>query len=103
MTYFLGLQVQYQSDGFMFVNQSKYTKELLKKAGMESCKPTSTPSKPHSQILMSEGIPFEDPTQYRNLVIALQYLTFTRPDITHAVKIVYQYMTKPFELHIHLV
>ncbi|CAN6722333.1 unnamed protein product [Malus baccata var. baccata] len=90
-------------DGSLFVNQSKYTKELVKKAGMEHCKPTSTPSKPHSQLLTTEGIPLSDPTHYRSLVRALQYLTFTRPDIAHSVNVVCQYMTNPTELHLHLV
>ncbi|KAM1859213.1 hypothetical protein ACFX13_011547 [Malus domestica] len=103
LTYFLGLQIHYNADGSLFVNQSKYTKELVKKAGIEHCKPTSTPSKPHSQLLTTEGIPLSDPTHYRSLVGALQYLTFTRPDIAHSVNVVCQYMTNPTELHLHLV
>ncbi|XP_070676266.1 uncharacterized mitochondrial protein AtMg00810-like [Malus domestica] len=103
LTYFLGLQIQYHAYGSLFVNQSKYTKELLKKAGMEHCKPTSTPSKPHSQLLTTEGTPLSNPTQYRSLVRALQYLTFTRPDIAHSVNVVCQYMTNPSESHMHLV
>lgn len=37
LTYFLGLQVSYTSAGYIFVNQSKYVKDLLHKAGMSSC------------------------------------------------------------------
>nr|XP_017188293.2 uncharacterized protein LOC108173553 [Malus domestica] len=103
LLYFLGLQIHYNVDGSLFVNQSKYTKELVKKAGMEHCKPTSTPSKPHSQLLTTEGIPLSDPTHYRSLVGALQYLTFTRPDIAHSVNVVCQYMTNPTESQMHLV
>ncbi|CAN6713955.1 unnamed protein product [Malus baccata var. baccata] len=92
-----------ESDGSLMVTQSKYAKELLKKAGMETCKPTSTPSKPHSQLLVHEGTALADPTLYRSLVGALQYLTFTRPDIAHSVNVVCQYMTHPTDMHMHLV
>ncbi|XP_048437136.1 uncharacterized mitochondrial protein AtMg00810-like [Pyrus x bretschneideri] len=91
LAYFLGLQVQYNGDGSLFVNQSKYTKELVKEARMEHCKSTSTPSKPHSQLLTIEGTPLSDPTHYRSLVGALQYLTFTRPDIAHSVNVINAY------------
>ncbi|XP_068319338.1 uncharacterized mitochondrial protein AtMg00810-like [Pyrus communis] len=103
LTYFLGLQIQYNAYGSLFVNQSKYTKELLKKADMEQCKPTSTPFKPHSQLLTTKGTPLSDLTHYRSLVRALQYLTLTRPNIAQSVNIVCQYMTNPFESHMHLV
>jgi len=41
---------------------------------------------------------FQDPTLFRQVVGALQYLTFTRPDITFAVNKVSQYMHNP-QLH----
>lgn len=56
LSYFLGLHIQYNDDGSLFINQSKYAKEFLKKAGMESCKSTSTPSKPHTQFLLVNGL-----------------------------------------------
>lgn len=34
---------------------------------------------------------------------ALQYLTFTSPDIAYSINLVYQYMTSPIDLHMHLV
>ncbi|KAB2610680.1 7-deoxyloganetin glucosyltransferase-like [Pyrus ussuriensis x Pyrus communis] len=85
LTYFLGLQIQYKQNGDLFVHQSKYTKELLKKAGMESC------------------ISLSNSTFYCSIVGVLQYLTFTRPDIAHSVSLVCQYMQNPTDLHMHLV
>ncbi|XP_050133157.1 uncharacterized mitochondrial protein AtMg00810-like [Malus sylvestris] len=82
LTYFLGLQIQYRDNRDMFISQAKYAKELIKKAEMESCKPTPTPSKPHTQLLMSDGQPLAD------IVSAFQYLTFTRPDIAYSVNVV---------------
>ncbi|KAM1597708.1 hypothetical protein ACFX1Z_032571 [Malus domestica] len=48
LTYFLGLHSQYEENGDMFINQAKYATYLLKKAGMDTCKPAPTPAKPHS-------------------------------------------------------
>ncbi|XP_017183840.1 uncharacterized mitochondrial protein AtMg00810-like [Malus domestica] len=103
LSYFLGLHIQYKDDGSLFITQTKYAKDLLRKAGMDSCKPTSTPSKPHAQILAGEGRLLSEPSQYRSLVGALQYLTFTRPDIAHSVNLVCQFMTQPTDLHMLLV
>jgi len=41
-TYFLGLQVQQNKDG-IFLSQTKYLKQILKKYGMEDSKPVCTP------------------------------------------------------------
>ena len=41
-----------------------------------------------------------DPTDYRSLAGALQYLTFTRPDIAYAVQQVCLYMHDPRESHL---
>nr|KYP31403.1 Copia protein [Cajanus cajan] len=42
LTFFLGLQIKQMSDG-IFISQSKYCNELLKKFGMEGCKEAATP------------------------------------------------------------
>ncbi|GKD30521.1 retrovirus-related pol polyprotein from transposon TNT 1-94 [Tanacetum coccineum] len=42
MSFFLGLQVS-QSPGSIFINQSKYALEILKKFRMDSCDPIDTP------------------------------------------------------------
>lgn len=103
LAYFLGLQVSYDSTGGIFVHQTKYAQELLNKAGMTNCKACPTPCKPHNQVLRIEGQPLTDPTLYRSLVGALQYLTFTRPDLSYSVNTVCQYMTTPTEAHFDLV
>ena len=42
LTYFLGLHVQQNKDG-IFLSQTKYLKQILKKYGMEDLKPVCTP------------------------------------------------------------
>ena len=50
-------------------------------------------------MLHSEGTLLADPTLYRSIVGSLQYLTFTRPDITYAVNTICQFMSSPTEYH----
>nr|GFC40757.1 ribonuclease H-like domain-containing protein [Tanacetum cinerariifolium] len=49
--------------------------------------------------LGSDGDPVSDPTLYRSLAGALQYLTFTRTDISYAVQQIYLYMHDPRDPH----
>ncbi|CAN6571651.1 unnamed protein product [Malus baccata var. baccata] len=95
--------ITYKSNGDIFLSQTRYAKDLLHKAGMDNCKSVNTTCRPHSQFLDSEGIPLPDPTFYRSIVGALQYLTFTRPDLAYAVNTVCQYMHTPTEVHYDLV
>ncbi|XP_050111865.1 uncharacterized mitochondrial protein AtMg00810-like [Malus sylvestris] len=103
LSYFLGLQLTYKDNGDIFINQSKYAQELIHKAGMDTCKPAPTPCKPNTQLLLSEGTPLIDPTTYRSLVGALQYLMFTRPDLSYSVNVACQYMNNPTDVHYALV
>ncbi|GJX24324.1 ribonuclease H-like domain-containing protein [Tanacetum coccineum] len=47
-----------------------------------------------------EGTPILDPTLYQSLVGDLQYLTFTRPDLSYAVQQICLYMHDPREPHL---
>ena len=48
----------------------------------------------------AEGAPLVNGTDFRSLTGALQYLTFTRPDIAYAVQQVYLHMHDPQEPHL---
>ncbi|GKA07195.1 ribonuclease H-like domain-containing protein [Tanacetum coccineum] len=63
----------------------KYAIELLARAHMDNCNPSQTPIDTESK-LGSDGDPVSNPTLYRSLAGSLQYLTFTRPDISYAVQ-----------------
>ena len=63
----------------MFLSQRHYILELLDHAGMPGCKPCSTPIDTNAK-LFADGPHVANDTDYRALVDALQYLTFTRPD-----------------------
>ncbi|GJV62219.1 ribonuclease H-like domain-containing protein [Tanacetum coccineum] len=63
---------------------------------MANCNPCQTPVDTESK-LGNDGDPVSDPTLYRSLMGSLQYLTFTRPDISYAVQQVCLYMHDPRE------
>ena len=88
--HFLGVAVQRCSAG-LFLSQRQYTLDVLERAGMADCKPCSTPVDTNAKVSSIDGAPVSDPTQYRSLVGALQYLTFTRLDISYAVQQVSSY------------
>nr|GEZ58506.1 copia protein [Tanacetum cinerariifolium] len=84
ISFFLGLQVS-QSPGGIFINQSKFALEILKKFGMDSCDSVDTPMV--DRLNLDEdlsGIPV-DQTRFRSMVGSLMYLTASRPDLVFAV------------------
>jgi hypothetical protein len=96
--HFLGVSVQRQSAS-LFLSQRQYILDILDRAGMLSCKPCSTPVDTNSK-LSANGAAVTDPSSYRSIAGALQYLTFTRPDIAYAVQQVCLYMHDPREPHL---
>ncbi|WVZ53816.1 hypothetical protein U9M48_004708 [Paspalum notatum var. saurae] len=98
--YFLGIEVK-RSDGKLLLSQERYASELLKKAGMQFCKPANTPL-PVSEKLSAhsgEQLGPSDSTKYRSHVGALQYLTLTWPDISFSVNKVCQFLHSPTTVH----
>ncbi|XP_016647095.1 PREDICTED: uncharacterized protein LOC107880330 [Prunus mume] len=92
------LHEEYTSTG-IHVNQSKCATDLLLKAGMNQCKPCSTPCLPTTKLLKFDGTPLSDPTLNRSLVGGLQYLTFSKPDIAFVVNTFCQFMHTPIDTH----
>ena len=66
---------------------------------MDQAKPCRTPMASNLKLSKNVGDPFQDVTLYRSTVGALQYLTFTRPDISFSVNKVCQYMQQPSNVH----
>ncbi|KAM0003587.1 putative RNA-directed DNA polymerase [Helianthus debilis subsp. tardiflorus] len=96
--HFLGIKVTHHHNG-LFLSQSQYAKEIIDRANMSSCKPCVTPVDLSCKLSATDGALFHDPTLYRSLAGALQYLTFTRPDISYAVQQVCLFMHEPRDPH----
>ncbi|KAM1018829.1 hypothetical protein ACFX13_041012 [Malus domestica] len=62
-------------------------------------KACDTPCLPYNRLLKDDGEPYSNPSLYRSVVGALQYLTFTRPDIAFSVHQVSQFMQNPMASH----
>jgi len=77
--YFLGLEVHPTSLSIM-LRQDKYILDILHRVGMSSCKPVNTHIST-SMVIVVSGCFFFNPTCFRQIIGAHQYLNFTRPDI----------------------
>ncbi|XP_026459355.1 uncharacterized protein LOC113360015 [Papaver somniferum] len=98
LSYFLGIEVSKSVDGY-FVSQAKYASEIIARSGITDAKITDTLLEVNVRHGSSDGKILSNPTLYRQLVGSLNYLTITRPDISHAVHIVSQFMSAPRSTH----
>nr|GEW69666.1 hypothetical protein [Tanacetum cinerariifolium] len=99
MKFFLRLQI-HQSPRGIFINQAKYSLEILHKHGMDTGQSIGTPmaTKPKLDADLS-GNPV-DQTDYRSKIGSLMYLTSSRPDIVQAVCFCVRYQSRPTEKHL---
>jgi hypothetical protein len=82
--HFLGMHVQHCGDGLL-LSQEQYMMEILNRAGMAESKPCSTPVDTNPKVSATDDAPVADASDFHSLAGALQYLTFTRPDIAYVV------------------
>jgi hypothetical protein len=96
--YFLGLQVLQTKEG-IFLPQSKYACDLLRRSHMEDSKPTPSRFQYGVKLVAICTTPKVDATLYRQLVGSFLYLTHNHLDISFVVGLVAQYMQTPHESH----
>lgn len=99
LDHFLGVSVRRSSDQRV-LSQRQYTLDIIDRSGMRDCKPSTTPVNTYANVSIDTGPPMADLTAYRSLLGALQYLTFTQPDIAYAVQQVCLHMHDPRESHL---
>lgn len=99
LNFSLGLQVNKNSKG-IFISQSKYIKELLKKFGFENSKPVCTPMTTRCKLTKYDESCKVDTSQYRSTIGGLLYWTTTRLDITYAVCLADRFQQEPKESHV---
>ncbi|XP_019184565.1 PREDICTED: uncharacterized protein LOC109179510 [Ipomoea nil] len=99
--FFLGIETVKTDIGLM-LSQRRYMKDILSRAGMTECKPLTTPAAVTPPVSSTAEL-HDNPTQYRHVVGALQYLTITRPDLSYAVNRLCQFMHTPTADHWGLV
>ncbi|GKC83471.1 retrovirus-related pol polyprotein from transposon TNT 1-94, partial [Tanacetum coccineum] len=98
LKFFLGLQI-HQSPRGIFISQSQYTLEILKKHGMDGCDSMSTPMATARLDADLHGTP-TDQMKHRSMIGGLMYLTASRPDIDFATFVCACYQARPTVKHL---
>ena len=76
LTLFLGLQV-FQKEKWIFISQTKYIKDMLKKFKMEDSKPISTLMVMGCKLSKNDESLEVDHTMYRSMIGSFLYVTTT--------------------------
>ena len=84
LKYFLGLQIKQNNEG-IFINPTKYVKDLLKRFGIDNSKTKSTPMSTTIKLDKGEKGKKVNVKMYRDMIGSLLYLTASRLDIMFSV------------------
>jgi len=98
---FLGMDFIITNNKEVFINQHKYTSDIINKYNKQDLTPISTPVDLGVQLIKSDSkASKEDIKLYQQQIGALLYLALkTRPDITYAVNKCSRFMSNPNKLH----
>jgi len=99
LSFFLGIQVKQSKEG-IFICQSMYCKEILKKFEMEAFKGAATPMSTNCYLEADEVGQEVNQTMYRGLIGSLLYLTASRPNIIFVVCLCARFQSCPKESHL---
>jgi hypothetical protein len=95
----LGFQIK-QTEGGIFLNQSKYVIDLLKRFGLENAKAYGSPMSPSTKLDKDEKGKPVDVKLYRGMIGNLLYLTTSRPDIMFSIYLCARFQSCPKESHL---
>ena len=103
--HFLGMRiVQELSTRSIWIGQDRYIQDILRKHGMESCKPAATPMEPGIKLGPSKDTDELADQNHQSAVGSLLFLSVsTRPDIAYAVSSLASYCARPSRDHWGLV
>ena len=90
LNHFLGLQI-YQQESSIFLSQSKYARNLVKKFGLEFASSFRTPMSSNVRLTVDFLGKSVDSSLYRSMIGSLLYLTASRPDISYSVGVCARY------------
>ncbi|GJY37657.1 retrotransposon protein, putative, ty1-copia subclass [Tanacetum coccineum] len=87
----------------IFINQSKYASEIVKKYGLHTNDSVDTPMIENKKLDEDlQGKPV-DAILYHTMIRSLMYLTSSRPDLNYVVCLCARYQAKPTEKHLQAV
>jgi hypothetical protein len=80
LSLFLGLHICQKTHG-IFISQTKYIKEMLKRFRMEYCKPITTTMQTSCKLSKDDDSKSTDQRKYMSMIGSLLYVTTYRPDV----------------------
>jgi hypothetical protein len=102
LTFFLGFQIKQAKEG-TFINQMKYTRDILKMFGMDKANPIETPMGTNGHLYLDLGGTSVDQKIYRFMIGSLVYLYASRPDIMLSVCMCARFQATPKDCHLKAV
>jgi hypothetical protein len=102
LKYFLGFQIKQIQQG-TFINQTKYTQDILNKFGKKDAKPIKTPMGTNGHLDLDTGGKSVDQKVYRSMIGSLLYLSASRPDIMLSLCMCARFQADPKEVHLRAV
>ena len=98
LNHFLRLQIC-QQESSIFISQSKYAKNLVKKFGLDFVSSIKTPISPNVKLTINLLGKKVYSSLYRSMISSLLYLTASRPGISYNVGVYSRYQANPKESH----
>ena len=95
---YLGLKIKQTPKG-IYIHQTKYVKELLKKFNMKEAKDMKTPMHPTTYLGLDEESTKVDRTQYRTMIGLLLYLAASRLNVMFSVCLCARFQKEQREVH----
>jgi hypothetical protein len=102
LTFFCGFQIKQAKEG-NFITKMKYTRDVLKKFGMEKAKTIKTFMGTNGHLDLDLGGTSVDQTVYRSIIGFLLYLCASRPNIKLSVCMCVRFQAAPKDYHLRAV
>jgi Asp-tRNA(Asn)/Glu-tRNA(Gln) amidotransferase C subunit len=99
LSFFLGLQIRQRNQG-IFISQTKYIREMIKRFRIEYCKPVTTPMQTSCKLRKDDDSKSTDQRQYKSMIGRLLYVTTSRLDVMQALGKVACFQATPKERHV---
>jgi hypothetical protein len=102
LIFFLGFQIKQAKEG-TFINQTKYTRDILKKYGMDNMKPIMTPMGTNGHLDLDLCTTSVNQKVYRSMIGSLFYLCVSMSDIILSACMCARFQATPKDCHLRVV
>jgi hypothetical protein len=102
LTFFFGFQINQAKEG-TFISPTKYTRDILKKLGMDKAKPIKTPRGTNGHLDLDLGNTSVDQKVYLSMIGSLLYLCASWPDIMLSVCMCARFQAARKDCHLRAV